>query len=294
MGAPALSAPATSGPVGIVVPVHDEEDLLPAALDALTEAANHPRLDGRPVWLAVVLDGCTDGSGAAAREGAAAFARSGPDRHAVVVESPGANVGAARRRGAVVVTPQLVRAGAGAWLATTDADSVVQPGWLARQLARQSEGVEAWAGAVAVVDWAGRPAGLAARFRAAYHAGAATGHVHGTSLGVSLAAYRAAGGFPPLRTGEDRALWAALGRIGARRVHDASCPVRTSARRAPQARAPEGFAGYLDALEAAGGARQAASTPEEPPDLLAPTAPAQAAGCSTTLVQPSSRLSKWA
>src|SRR5690606_39684918 len=48
-------------------------------------------------------------------------------------------------------------------------------------------------------------------------------HVHGANLGVSAAAYRAVGGFPPLAAHEDQALVAALARDGfvlARRPQD--------------------------------------------------------------------------
>ena len=47
--------------VGVVVPVHDEEDLLPAALEGVEEAVDAlpPPISCR---VAVVLDDCRDGS----------------------------------------------------------------------------------------------------------------------------------------------------------------------------------------------------------------------------------------
>ena len=50
--------------VGVLVPVRDEEELLPGCLAALTASAAHLRA-ARPevaVRVVVVLDGCTDGS----------------------------------------------------------------------------------------------------------------------------------------------------------------------------------------------------------------------------------------
>jgi hypothetical protein len=134
------------------------------------------------------------------------------------------------------------------WLASTDADSTVPPHWLAAQARQRREGIEAWAGTVAVADWEGRPPALSARFASFYRDAARTdGHVHGTSMGFSARAYLAAGGFPPVRTGEDHALWRRLGNVGARRVHDLSCPVATSARR--RGRAPDGFCATLNRFE---------------------------------------------
>jgi glycosyltransferase involved in cell wall biosynthesis len=235
--------------VGVVVPVHDEEEHLGAALTAVVAAARHPGLAGIPALVAVVLDGCTDRS-ARVVDAFAATSSCAPAGPAVLaLQTDGANVGAARAAGAAAVLERLASLPpAVVWLATTDADSAVPPGWLARQVARRGEGIDAWAGTVRVADWRGRSASLVGLFRDEYRRVAATvGHVHGTSLGVAADAYLAAGGFPLWATGEDHGLWTRLGRIGARRVHDAACPVTTSGRRA--ARAPHGFAGYLDHLE---------------------------------------------
>ncbi len=50
--------------VGVVVPAHDEETLLPACLAALRDAASALRL---PVHVVVVADACTDQTAAVAR-----------------------------------------------------------------------------------------------------------------------------------------------------------------------------------------------------------------------------------
>ena len=53
---------------GVVVPAHDEEDLLPACLAALQKAAGQARI---PVHLLVVADSCTDGTAVVAADGGA-------------------------------------------------------------------------------------------------------------------------------------------------------------------------------------------------------------------------------
>jgi len=228
--------------LGICVPVRNEEQRLDNALAALHRAAHHPALRGTPVCVAVVLDGCNDGSDAIAAGFARAF--SGRSHHAVVVERPTGrgNVGAARRAGVAAILGHLGTDDT--WLASTDADSVVPPRWLVHQLGAD---VEAWAGTVALTPGDRGSAGRAEHFELRYD-DQRRRPVHGANLGVSAAAYLAAGGFPAWRHSEDRGLWRRLGATGARRLHDAGCPVMTSGRR--EARAPSGFATWLGGLEA--------------------------------------------
>ena len=56
--------------VGVVVPAHDEEELLPACLAGLTEAAAMAVEDrpGLRVRIVVAADACTDGTVAVARQ----------------------------------------------------------------------------------------------------------------------------------------------------------------------------------------------------------------------------------
>ena len=60
--------------IGVVVPAHNEEDLLPACLTAVRQAARV--LAGMPVHLVVVADACTDRT--------ADWARGAGDRKSVV------------------------------------------------------------------------------------------------------------------------------------------------------------------------------------------------------------------
>ena len=132
------------------------------------------------------------------------------------------------------------------WLATTDADTRVPARWLTEQLRLAADGAEAVAGSIQVHDWTGYPEGFAERFRSFYEPPGSTDthdHVHGANLGVRADAYLAAGGFPPLVTGEDHALWRALRRADRAQISSRRLAVVTSSRRA--ARAPLGFSSFL-------------------------------------------------
>ena len=233
--------------VAVVIPARDEERLIGACLRAVTRAARHPRLDGLPVAVVVAADSCTDGTAALAR-------RRGAEVLPVLVGA----AGAVRALGTAHAL-DLLRIGLPdlsaeeVWLAHTDADSQVPPCWLARQLRHAERGFDAVVGTVRVDDWSQHAPGLEQRFRSQYaaHRGLRRDHphVHGANLGVRAAAYLAVGGFPPLATGEDVALVAALQSGGHRLVRTDACPVRTSARRDP--RAPGGFSDFLLALETA-------------------------------------------
>src|SRR6202020_1743017 len=71
-------------------------------------------------------------------------------------------------------------------------------------------------------------------------------HVHGANLGFTARAYTAVGGFPALRTGEDRALLAARQAGGHRVLRIAAAPVATSSR--VRYGAPAGFGHDLATL----------------------------------------------
>jgi glycosyltransferase involved in cell wall biosynthesis len=219
--------------VAVVVPAHDEEELLPACLAALRRAA-------RPfpgAHLVVVADACADRTAERAREAGAA-----------VVEIQARSVGAARAAGFAAalrrtrdIDPSAV------WLATTDADTLVPPGWLTRQVAYAGQGFDATVGTVTVSDWSGHPPHVPVRFAAQYEHGPGTHpHVHGANLGMRAAAYLAAGGFAALRTAEDHALVDALAAAGQKILRPTDLAVVTSARH--RARAPHGFSHLLTRL----------------------------------------------
>lgn len=222
--------------VGVVVPAHDEEGLLAGCLTALRAAADIARTErpGLRVRIVVAADACTDGTVDIAR-------RAG----VTAIPVNARNVGVARAAGLreVMQSEPLDDL----WLGTTDADSVVPPHWLARQLRYADAGWEAVIGTVTVADWTGYPAAMAREFARQYGAWQDWHpHVHGANLGFTAAAYLAAGGFPALRTGEDHALVGALQAQGRRVLRTADVRVVTSAR--TKYRAPAGFGHHLTTL----------------------------------------------
>ncbi len=211
--------------IGVVVPVHDEELLLGDCLQSVRRAAGDPLLEAEPVEIVVVLDACTDRSPAIAV------------RHQAQIVSLNAHcVGAARALGASLALDYGAR-----WIAFTDADTIVPPNWLSAQLGLYAD---ATCGQVSIDDWSGYP--LMARERFLERYSAETRHIHGANLGISAAAYEKAGGFPPLKFGEDAALISSLvGRRGDVRWAGPT-QVVTSAR--SQTTIENGFASFLESL----------------------------------------------
>lgn len=214
--------------IAVIVPAHNEEGQLAACLASLKRASLAASLHAEPVLIVVVLDSCTDASAAIARHFGA-----------LTLEVQARNVGAARAIGA----QRAIDLGA-RWLATTDADTVVARNWLAAQLALQSDAV---CGTVSVNDWGSYGDRMRRHFEATYTDADGHRHVHGANLGVSTAAYLAAGGFRCLQSSEDVALVEALRAQGSSIAWSAAPRVVTSARRS--FRAPLGFGATLLRVE---------------------------------------------
>lgn len=218
--------------IGVLVPVHNEEQMLGNCLAALARAAIHPRLEGEEVRMVLVLDACSDGSASVAAT------------HCVdLLHIDARNVGLARAAGAC----HLLAAGA-RWLACTDADSCVADDWLVQQMHLQRHGAEVVCGTVAVNDWSSRLNCLLLlrqRFEALYTDADGHRHIHGANLGICALAYVRAGGFPALACSEDVALVQALEAAGANIAWSAAPRVVTSARVESKARG-----GFGDALTA--------------------------------------------
>lgn len=182
-----------------------------------------------------VLDACSDDTG---------------DVAPGAVEVHAGNVGVARAAGfAEVLRREAGRPPRQLWLATTDADSVVPPDWLAEQLRLAARGVEVVAGTVRVQDWSEQPETVRRTFVRTYgRPGDSHLHVHGANLGLSATAYLGAGAVPPLALAEDRALVDALTARARRLLATGRIPVITSARR--ESRTVGGFADHLRGLSA--------------------------------------------
>ncbi|WP_233197324.1 glycosyltransferase [Cryobacterium sp. N21] len=228
--------------VVIVVPVRNEEVLLPRCSSALSAAIDTlsvvPEPERPRVFVVLVLDQCTDLSARVAAHwrafrryeiaaGAVGVARRDGIRHAL------GRLGCLQTDGAASAS-QI-------WIATTDADSAVPPNWLVSQLALARNGAELVLGTVQPDD------DLAAhellRWEELHTIGEGHPHVHGANLGVRADRYLAAGEFAPVDRDEDVLLVAALRNLGVVEARTALIPVLTSGRRI--GRAPAGFAGYL-------------------------------------------------
>jgi hypothetical protein len=220
--------------VGIVVPVHDEEERLPAALEALERAIGAlPTAISRRV--VVVLDQCRDGSTAIA-EGWAGRAE------ALVISRECRSVGMARGQGCQALLslwPDLHPSRI--WMATTDADSQVPHDWLTVQLEAYRSGADLWAGRVRVSE----ESAVVRKWNETY--AAERRPIHGATLGFSASLHEQIGGFRCMRSGEDRDFHGRAVGAGFRVTYDLRAAVMTSARR--RGRAPRGFASVLGAVE---------------------------------------------
>lgn len=214
--------------IGILIPVHNEEALLGECLEAALIAAHHPGLLGESVQILVVLDSCSDASGAIAQTFAVQR-----------LEVQARNVGHVRGVGARHLLNQGAR-----WISCTDADSRVAPDWLVAQLALNADAV---CGTVTVDTWSeGFGSAAQIRYLQGYQACDGHRHIHGANLGISAGAYIRAGGFEPLVCHEDVQLVRDLERCGALIAWSHGPQVVTSARL--EARAQGGFGDYLKSL----------------------------------------------
>lgn len=220
--------------IGVVVPAHNEGNLIRACLASILEASSGSLLAHEQVKVFVVLDSCTDDTKVVAKAmGAQTLATSAR------------NVGFARAAGAQAA----IFAGA-RWLAFTDGDSEVAPNWLSAQLAHHARGADAVCGTIAVADWSDYGEKMRMHFGATYVDMDGHRHIHGANMGVSADAYQRAGGFQPLDTKEDVALVESLEKLGARIAWSATPRVFTSAR--PDFRAPGGFGATLQLIHQEG------------------------------------------
>jgi glycosyltransferase involved in cell wall biosynthesis len=208
-----------SDAVTVVIPARDEEELIGRCLGSVVRATA-----GLNTRIIVVADRCTDGTVALARA----------VRGVEVREIDAAAVGVARAIGFGLATS--------AWIATTDADTIVPADWLREQLSLAEDGADVAVGTVrpGVDDLT--PAEWVA-WEASHADGRALGHVHGANLGMRASAYRSVGGFAAVAEHEDVDLVHRMRTAGFRISASDSFEVVTSGRR--HGRTPGGYARYL-------------------------------------------------
>lgn len=218
----------------VVIPAHDEEHLVGACVASVDVAVKHLEQaePGVDVSVTVVLDACTDRTAARALESSGALGV-----HLLAVDAR--CVGAARAAGVAHARSMTQAAAVRVWIATTDADSRVDPGWLVDHV-RMAQWLDALLGRVEP-----DPSDLSPTLLAEWHRRHERGwHVHGANLGVRLSTYDQAGGFGPIAVHEDVALVEAVRAAGG--IIGRGSVVTTSARTA--GRVQGGFATYLSEL----------------------------------------------
>ncbi len=245
----ALDVPAPRLRAAIVVPARDEEERIGACLDSIAAQEGVGPADYEVI---VVLDACEDRTA----DAVAAAAERWPELRLRCVAGPGRGAGPARALGMDVACARLESVGAASGLlASTDADSVVAPDWLCRQIEAIEAGAEAIGGEIALdVDEAGalplevlerRSFELADRLRAARRRGPAEhAHFSGASLGVTPRAYRRVGGMGQLAALEDQEFEDRLAGTGIAIHRRRSVRVTTAAR--TSGRAERGLARDLE------------------------------------------------
>mgnify|MGYP002413149727 CR=1 FL=1 len=208
----------------VAIPVRDEEDRIAKCLQALA------RQEGASVHhVVLLLNNCTDAT-QTVTEGMASSLPFGLTVAERTYPPELAHAGTARREGMEIAA---AIAGPDGLLFTTDADGVVAPDWLARNLDAFGTGVTAVCGRAVIdpVEAQAIPASLHADDMAEMAYGTALDRIHalvdpdpadpwprhtehsGASIAVTVAAWQKAGGIPALSSGEDRGFIAALRRV---------------------------------------------------------------------------------
>jgi cellulose synthase/poly-beta-1,6-N-acetylglucosamine synthase-like glycosyltransferase len=228
--------------VAVIVPAANEEHRIARCLTSIEVAVRclSQRDPGIRARVIVTLDGCHDAT--------AAICATFPG--VSTVTTTGRNVGAARRAGTLAALSHHAGPAGELWLASTDADSAVPPGWLTAMVAAGGRGAGLVLGTV--LPGPGLSPAARAQWLARHHLRDGHPYVHGANLGIRADAYLALGGWRPLATGEDTDLARRAASAGWLRIsRPAAIPVVTSVRRT--GRAPRGFSSYLRALSAPGG-----------------------------------------
>ncbi|GAA0734825.1 glycosyltransferase [Sphingomonas japonica] len=225
----------------ICVPARNEAERLPRLLDALA-AQNGVGV----VPVALCINNSDDGSVAAAETAARRHA----GRLEIAIDDcrlprRSAHVGTARGR-AMDIGATLV--GNRGVLISTDADCRPPPGWIAANLAAIDRGADLVGGKMLIDEsepldptvraWRAMLDRYWAQVRAiedridlqSHDPSPRHGDHGGASLAIRVATYRAAGGVPPLASGEDRALVATAVVAGGRLVHPIDVWTRVSPR----------------------------------------------------------------
>lgn len=232
-----LPVPDTALRICVVVPARDEEDLIVGCLRAL---AMQERISPGEYEVLLVLDRCDDDTEARARE----FARQNPSLRLHFLDGPGEGSGHARRVGMDAAGERLLGLGRpDGLIASTDADTVVAPDWLAAQLEAASRGSRAIGGRIQLLDDGTLPEDIIRwhsergrrrreKLLALPDNTGTTEHwqFSGASMSLTAETYQEVGGLEPVTALEDEALEGVLRRRGIPIDRLISVKVTTSAR----------------------------------------------------------------
>ena len=225
----------------VAVPARDEEDRIAACLEAL-DMQEGARIDAIVLFVNNTIDRTAQ---------AALASKIHPRTRLQVIERDlpphQANAGISRR---IAMQAAARLAGPAGVLLTTDADGLVDPDWLAANLAAIKAGADVVAGWCELhpVEWGAIPARLHEDDARECAYDALCDEIHGrldpdpadplprhtqhsgASIAVTSAAFARCGGIPPIPSGEDRAFIAALRRIDATVRHAPEVHVTVSGR----------------------------------------------------------------
>ena len=249
-----LPTPHPALKASVVVPARNEEALVGSCLEALAEQEG---ISPEEYEVLLVLDRRTDKTEARARD----IAEAHPHLELHFLDGPGKGSGHARRMGMELASARLLSLGRpGGLIASTDADTVVAPDWLAAQLRAVSRGALAIGGRIELAEGP-LPKSISRwhteRGRRRYESLLSepqqlgkTEHwqFSGASLALTAEVYRKIGGLEPRVALEDEHLEAVLRQHGVPIERLLSVRVTTSARL--EGRAKEGLARDLAAAVA--------------------------------------------
>jgi cellulose synthase/poly-beta-1,6-N-acetylglucosamine synthase-like glycosyltransferase len=223
----------------VVIPAHDEQELVAACLRSVQAAV---AVAGLPCVIVLVAHRCSDATEQIAR---AVLAEGG----GLVLVNHSRSVATARSAGVAHGLAVSSHAPEHTWILSTDADTVVPLTWVADLRRHIDRGAEAVVGLVELDGWQDAPHEARRAYQAIIRAKLhrhSHDHVYAANLAVRADAYLAVGGWPDVVPGEDAALVARLRRRGRSVISAVDVWVRTSARRDP--RAEGGLGTLLDEL----------------------------------------------
>ncbi|MGB3633676.1 MAG: glycosyltransferase, partial [Rubrobacteraceae bacterium] len=210
-----LSPPEKNLQVSVVVPAHNEEELVGACLEAL---AAQESIAPDEYEVILVLDNCTDNTELRAREVSDVH----PRLRLHFLEGTVEGAGHARRVGMDLACKRLLNVGRPSCLiASTDADTIVAPDWLSTQLAHAARGARAIGGRIELTEEKSLPENVALwrhnqgnnrhQDLLAEHGDTNTSVMEhwqfsGASMSLTAAVYMEIGGLEPLSALEDEYL----------------------------------------------------------------------------------------